>query len=298
MQTDSFDASRHTIAYYSELLGNLTNRFSYTMSGRVDDNSEFNRFATYRLGGSAAVLPSLRLRASLSTAFNAPAFNQVLPTAFTVASPNLRPEKIRSAEIGLATSFNPDLIQLSANYFRQRFGDLIQFLGGGPPDFKGSFANLIGASSNGYEAEVQLSPVANWRGTASYTIVSPRVTQIDPSSQSGQQVGDALIRRPSHSGSVVLTYAHPSRATLSVAANFVGRRADTDFSQFPSPRVTLPAYAKMDLSGELPITRLGRAGVTLNARLENVFNKRYQEVLHFAAPGRTILVGARASSLF
>jgi vitamin B12 transporter len=297
-QTDSFDASRHTVAYYSELLGNVTNRFSYTVSGRVDDNSEFNRFATYRVGGSAAVLPSLRFRASLSTAFNAPAFNQVLPTAFTVASPNLRPEKIRSAEIGLATSFNPDLIQLSANYFRQRFGDLIQFVGGGPPDFKGSFANLTAASSNGYEAELQLSPVANWRGSASYTIVNPRVTQVDPSSQSGFQVGDALLRRPSHSGSVVLTYAHPSSATFSAATNFVGKRADTDFSQSPSPRVTLPAYAKVDLSGELPITGLGRGAVTLNARLENVFNKRYQEVLHFAAPGRTILLGARASSLF
>ena len=30
-QTDSFDASRHTVAYYSELLGNLTERFSYTL---------------------------------------------------------------------------------------------------------------------------------------------------------------------------------------------------------------------------------------------------------------------------
>jgi vitamin B12 transporter len=297
-QTDSFDASRHTVAYYSELFGNVTNRFSYTLSGRVDDNSEFNRFATYRVGGSGAVLPALRIRASLSTAFNAPAFNQVLPTAFTVASPNLRPERIRSAEIGLATSFDPDLIQLSANYFRQRFGDLIQFVNGGPPDFKGSFANLTAASSNGYEAELQLSPVANWRGSASYTIVNPRVTQVDPSNQGGDQVGDALIRRPSHSGSVVLTYAHPSRATLSAAANFVGKRADTDFSQFPSPRVTLPAYAKVDLSSELPITGLSRGGLTLNARLENVFNQRYQEVLHFAAPGRMILLGARASSLF
>lgn len=297
MQTDSFDASRHTVAYYSELLGNVTNRFSYTLSGRVDDNSEFDRFATYRLGGSAAVLHALRLRASLSTAFNAPGFNQVLPTAFTVASPTLRPEKIRSAEIGLATSFDPDLIQLSASYFRQRFGDLIQFVGGGPPDFKGNFANLTAASSNGYEAELQLSPVAGWRGSASYTIVNPRVTQVDPSNQSGDHVGDALIRRPSHSGSVVLSYAHPSRATLSAAANFVGKRADTDFSDVPT-RVTLPPYAKMDLSGELPIRALGRAGVTLNARLENVFDKRYQEVLHFAAPGRTILLGARASSPF
>jgi hypothetical protein len=29
-----------------------------------------------------------------------------------------------------------------------------------------------------------------------------------------------------------------------------------------------------------------------------VFDKRYEEVLHFASPGRTILIGGRASALF
>src|ERR1700680_4186547 len=118
--TDSFDASRHNVAYYSELLGNLTERFTYTVAGRVDDNSDYRRFATYRLGMNAAVVPALRIRASLSTAFNAPAFNQLRPTLFTVGSPDLRPEKSRSAEIGLATNFHPELFRLSAGYFNQR----------------------------------------------------------------------------------------------------------------------------------------------------------------------------------
>src|SRR3981081_1125526 len=78
-QTDSFDASRHNLAYYSELLGNLHDRFSYTLSGRIDDNSDYHRFATYRIGANAGIIPALRLRASLSTAFNAPAFNQLRP---------------------------------------------------------------------------------------------------------------------------------------------------------------------------------------------------------------------------
>jgi vitamin B12 transporter len=177
-ETDSFDASRHNIAYYSELLGNLTDRLSYTVAGRVDDNSDYRRFATYRLGVNAAVVPALKVRASLSTAFNAPAFNQLRPTLFTVGSPDLHPERSRSAEIGLMTNFHPDIVRLSASYFNQRFSDLIQFVNGGPPNFLGSFANLTAASSNGYEAEVQLTPATYWRGTASYTIVNPRVTQV------------------------------------------------------------------------------------------------------------------------
>src|SRR5450759_4273512 len=297
-ETDSFDASRHNIAYYSELLGNLTDRFSYTIAGRVDDNSDYRRFATYRLGANAAVVPALRIRASLGTAFNAPAFSQLRPTLFTTGRPDLRPEKIRSAEIGLATSFHPELFRLSASYFTQRFADLIQFVNGGPPAFLGSFANLTEASSNGYEAELQLTPVRNWRGTASYTIVNPRVTEVDPVFQGSDHVGDELISRPTHSGSLLVSYSRPWGMSLGTAVSYVGKRPDTDFSQFPSPRVTLPAYTKVDLSAEYPLTGLTRGGLTLNARMDNVFDKRYEDVLHFASPRRTILIGGRASALF
>lgn len=297
-QTDSFDASRHNMAYYSELLGSPDNRFSYTLSGRVDDNSDYHRFATYRIGGNAGIFPAVRLRASLSTAFNAPAFNQLRPTLYTVGSPDLRPERIRSAELGLMTSSWADPIRLSAMYFTQRFSNLIQYVNGGPPSYKGSYANLTGASSNGYEAELALSPLRNWRGSASYTIVNPRVTEIPPGYQGGDNVGDALIRRPSHSGSLVASYSRSASVGVGVALSFVGKRADTDFSQYPYTRVTLPAYAKLDISAELPIAMRSRGGLTLNARVENALNKRYEDVLHFAAPGRTVLIGARAASLF
>ena len=297
-ETDSFDASRHNVAYYTEVLGNLTDRLSYTVAGRVDDNSDYRRFATYRLGANAALISALRLRASLSTAFNAPAFNELRPTLFTVGSPDLRPEKIRSAEIGLVSNFRPDLFRLSASYFNQRFSDLIQFVNGGPPNFLGSFANLTGATSNGYEAELQVTPVRNWRGTASFTVVNPHVTEIDPAFQGTDQVGDELIRRPTHSGSLVMSYSRPFGLSLGAAVNYVGKRPDTDFSQFPSPRVTLPAYTKVDLSAEYPLTGLRRGGLSLNARVDNIFDKRYEEVLNFTSPRRTILIGGRASAMF
>jgi vitamin B12 transporter len=297
-ETDAFDASRHNIAYYSEILGTAAKRFSYTLSGRVDDNSDYDRFATYRLGVSAAFLPNLRLRSSISTAFNAPAFNQLRPTLFTVGSPNLRPERIRSGEAGIIATSRSGMVQVSANYFSQRFADLIQFVSGGPPDFKGSFANLTGASSNGYEAEIRVALSGNWRGSGGYTIVNPRVTRIPPGYGGSEKPGDALLRRPSHSGNAVVSYTRTPRMSFAAAATHVGKRPDLDFARFPSPRVTLPSYTKLDLSGELALTRIERGGVTLNGRLENVFDKRYEEVLHFPAPGRAVLIGARATRLF
>ena len=296
-QTDAFDATRHSAGYYAELLGNPIDRVSYTLSGRIDDNSDYARFTTYRIGGNVGVLQGLRLRASLSNAFNAPAFNELRPTLYTVGSPNLKPERIRSAEVGLVASLAGDAVRVSTSYFKQRFADLIQYVNGGPPDYKGSFANLNVAASNGYEAEVQATVAARWRANASYTIVNPRVDAVDSNYQGDVRAGDALLRRPSHSGSVGVSYVEAGGFNLGTAVTYVGQRPDLDFSQFPSPRVSQPAYTKVDVSGEIPLLKRV-PHLTLTARVENLFGKRYEEVLHFGAAGRTILVGGRASLTF
>ena len=295
-QTDAFNATRHNIAYYGELLGNPVERVSFTLSGRIDDNSDYERYATYRVGANVGIVGGLRLRASLSSAFNAPAFNQLRPTLFTVGSPDLRPEKIHSAEIGLIAEAG-DIVRISASYFAQRFTDLIQFVNGAPPDFKGSFANLNAAVSNGYESEIQLLPGKEWRGTASYTLVNPRVDAVNANYEGTDRAGDALLRRPSHSGTLGLSYFGKRGLNVGATLAYVGTRPDLDFSQFPSPRVSLPAYSKVDVSGELPLFQRAPT-LTLTARVENLFNKRYEEVLHFAAPGRTVLIGGRAASVF
>ena len=296
-ETDSFDASRHNVAYYAELIGNPVDRISYTLSGRVDNSSDYARFGTYRIGANLGVLPGVRLRGSFSNAFNAPAFNELRPTLFTVGNPDLKPERIRSAEIGVVGSFVDETIRLSASYFRQRFADLIQYVNGGPPDYKGTFANLNAATSNGYEAELNAVLRSHWRANASFTFVAPRVDAVDASYQGTDVAGDALLRRPSHSGAITLSYFAPSGFSVGGTATYVGTRPDLDFSQFPSPRVSLPAYTKFDVSGEFPLFGPARS-LTLTARVENVFNKRYEEVLHFAAPGRTVLIGGRATAMF
>jgi vitamin B12 transporter len=295
IESDSFDASRHNLAYYSELLGDLTARIAYTISGRVDDNSDYARYATYRVGAIGAILPGLRVRGSISSAFNAPAFNQLRPTLYTVGSAGLRPERIHSAEVGLIANFVPRLFELRANYFAQRFGDLIQYVNGSAPEFKGSYANLTAATANGYEVELDALPLNVWRASANFTVVNPRVSRVDPSYEGPDQVGDALLRRPTHSGGATVSYV-PGRGTFAVAVRFVGKRPDFDFAQFPSPRVTLPAYTKVDVSAEYPLVGLGIGAVSLNARIDNLFDRRYEEVLHFATPRRAFMIGARVSS--
>jgi outer membrane cobalamin receptor len=82
-----------------------------------------------------------------------------------------------------------------------------------------------------------------------------------------------------------------------VTANHVGKRPDLDFAQFPSPVVTLPAYTKVDVAASYALfhSATGKSSLGLTARVDNFFDKRYEDVLRFTSPGRTILVGARLS---
>jgi outer membrane cobalamin receptor len=185
--------------------------------------------------------------------------------------------------------------RVSIVYFRQRFEDLIQYVPGGPPSYLGGYANLTEARSNGYEAELVLTPGALWSATASYTQITPRVTRVSPAYSGDLQPGDALIRRPTHSGSASVTFKL-RRTSLSALATYVGKRPDLDFNQFPSPTVNLPSYLKFDLAGSFDVWRGAHGSMlSLTGRVENALDREYETVLHFPAPGRVILVGARFS---
>lgn len=208
----------------------------------------------------------------------------------------MSPEKTRSWEIGVEQSF-PNGTRLSAGIFNQRFRNLIQYVPGGPPNFLGGFANLTEAESNGFEAELSVTTAANWHAAANYTRARPRVTRISSDYAGDLEVGQALIRRPVHSGSASLAWSKKGAGTLSLNASYVGDRPDLDFARFPSPVVTLPAYVRVDVASSRDIFRSasGKSSLAITARVENALDKRYEDVLNFRAPGRTVLLGARFS---
>jgi vitamin B12 transporter len=291
----TFDASRHNVGIFSEIVANSEQGSSWTLAARRDDNSEFEAFTTYRAGASVPLGQSSRLRASISTAFNAPAFNQIRPTLYTLGSPDLKPERSRSWDVGIEQNLVYGILRMSVGYFGQRFSDLIQYVDGGPPDFLGSYANLTEAQSNGYEAELTLTPVSAWSASASYTVAKPHVTKLSSDYAGSLSVGDPLIRRPKQSGAASVTWSRPGSGNVSLMASYVGERPDQDFTQFPSPVVTLPAYTKIDFAAAHDFVRSasGRSSMGLTLRVDNVLDRRYEDVLNFPAPGRTFLVGAR-----
>lgn len=297
----SFSAARTNSAFYTELLGTALGRIFYNVSGRFDRNSDFGNFQTHSAGLSVSALPQTRVRASFGTAFNAPSFSQLRPTLYTVGSPNLDAERSSTWQVGIEQGITRG-VTVGGTLFRQKFNRMIQYVFGGPPTFKGSYANLAAASANGSELEaaVNLSAWnANLRGVtlkANYTEVRPRVTSLDASYFGSLKVGDALIRRPTHSANVSVSIVRPFW-DISAIGNRVGRRPDVDFAQFPSPTVTLDAYSRVDVAGSYSLRAIRLGSWAATVRSENVANTRYEDVLGFEAPGRTIYVGLRWGSL-
>lgn len=292
--TSAFSAGRNSKAVYAELTGGRASRASYTFAARRDDNSDYEAFTTYRAGASFPLEEAVRIRASISTAFNAPAFNQLRPTLYTVGSPGLRPENTRAWEVAVEEMLFSGGARISAAYFNQRFRQLIQFVQGGPPGFLGSYANLTEAESNGFEVEFSGRVPNGWSVTAAYSRSRPRVRRVSPDYTGNLRPGDPLIRRPVNSGSASLSWASDA-GSLSFSGTFIGSRPDLDFSEFPSRRVTLASYARVDVAGSRKLlqTASGRSSLSLTARVENALNRGYEDVLNFPAPGRTILLGAR-----
>ncbi|WP_114227949.1 MULTISPECIES: TonB-dependent receptor plug domain-containing protein [Sphingomonas] len=202
------------------------------------------------------------------------------PDSF-VGNPDLRPERSKGWESGVRYTAGP--LSLRATVYRQRLHDEIidVFL----PTFQSTTANASGVSKRAgveLEGDWQLSKAIRLSATYAYLKASERRDALDRPVQE--------LRRPKHSGSVVLD-GQSRRWTYGASVALVGARKDTDFDQFPAPTLTLKGYW---LAG-------ARVGYRLTDKLElfgrvaNAFDRTYQDVIGYRTEGRSVDGGLRLS---
>lgn len=270
-------------AGYAELVTGLDRPLSFTAGVRIDDNQRFGTYGTYRAGASYGQSGVTRVHASIGTAFKEPSLFQNYATGFTTGNPDLQPEHSLSWEAGVEQSLGAGLV-VRVTYFDQRFRDLINYDPNGPVNYN----NVPAAWARGVETGVR-ARLGGW-GTvsATYTYLETRVTAGDTGGTVLFRTGDPLIRRPGHSATLAATGGIPGGGSVGATVTYVGRRQDTDLNA--GHRVWLAPYGRLDLSAQYPLRRLVR-GLTLDARIENALDARYDEIVGFPARGRTILFG-------
>jgi vitamin B12 transporter len=292
--TPPIDSSRWNAAFYAQAVTDIGARVNLTTGVRVEDNQRFGTYVTYRVGAVYRLTAGTRVRATAGTGFREPAFFENYSTGFTVGNPDLRPEHSRSWELGLEQTTARDRATFSATFFDQRFVDMIDYDPGALPPAP-SYRNVAGATADGLELGARVTPTAALSVGLSYTYLHTEVTRsgFDVSSGALLAAGQPLVRRPRHSARLDAAYRLADRGTASLAVTYVGDRVDQDFSRFPAPRDTLPSYTRVDFAAQVQVRspRGGTPGLALSARIENLFDRTYQEVKNFPARRRTLLFG-------
>ena len=295
VSTSSTAAHRTNEAVYAQLIGAGLGRLTYTASGRVDDNATYGTFVTGRASLAWQLLASTSVRAAVGNAFKAPAFEEALSSAFSIGNPDLQPERTVSWEASAQHRFG-ERVLASATYFDQRFRDLIQYVSGdASTEFRSTYENLGAASARGVELEARAPMVGAFDLGANVTLLRTRVTDAGNGAFGTFVNGERLLRRPARTAAFNADYRLARGSRVGAAVRFIGPRDDRDFNA--EARVELPSYTLLDLTAEAALDRLwaGASHLTLTARIENALDHEYEPTFGFAAPGRTVLLGARAT---
>ena len=287
----SLVVSRWNRAYYAQAVAGAGPHLSFTAGARLDDNEAFGTFVTYR-GGVAWHARGTRLHAAIGTAFKEPGFLDNYGTGYVTGNPDLKPERSRSWDVGVDQQAGP--VALSVTWFDQRFRDLIQYTFAPPTPTSPNYYNVAAANAYGLELEARAALARALEVTARYTYTHTTSSDSGFDGATFAQ-GRRLIRRPTSAASLDLAWRLGDRGSLSADGQWVGDRDDEDFSTYPGTRVTLPSYLRVDVAGEWALLAGHGRRLSATLKVENLLDRRYEQVLGFPARGRALFVGLAAS---
>jgi vitamin B12 transporter len=296
-------------------------RLTLNAGARAEDNANFGTRVVPRAGAAYALriaqgaLGDTRLRASYGQGIVEPRFDQLYNDQFgDIGNPSLKPEATKNWGAGMEQKFWGDRVQVTAQYFSNRFYNIISFafcsalappapansnscginIPNAPPSF-GYFFNtdLARARGGNFSGEARIT---RWLTAAgNYTYDQTRVLTSPNAFDPAQVPGNRLLRRPVNSGSLMVNAAF-HRMNWNLYSYFTGLRTDSDFLSFTAGGVCFgpclksnPGYARFDLAGSYNFTH----GVSFYGRIANLADKQYQDALGYPALGREFRIGVK-----
>jgi vitamin B12 transporter len=268
-------------------------RLSVIAGGRFVHNSAFGDTGLPRIALGLQVLrggevfSGTRLRFSYATGFKEPRLEETFAgPPFTQANPGLKPERSRSFEAGFLQDFYGGKFALNATYFNNLFHDQINYVTVDPVNFIGEYVNVNQAFAQGAEIALQAKIRPRLLLNTAYTYTSSQYLDNPAAFDAVFNPGQPLLRRPKHSATLLLSYLG-SRWGASVGGSFVGRRTDSDFDNFGINHAA--GYVRPDLGGWYAV----KPRVTVYANVENVFDRKYNEVVGYPALPINFRAGVR-----
>ncbi|HME88081.1 MAG TPA: TonB-dependent receptor [Chthoniobacterales bacterium] len=272
-------AENGNIAGFGELQSQVVHNLFAAASVRWDENERFGGEATWRIAPAYIVpVTETKLKASYGTGFKAPSLTQLFvsfPAFNFFANPNLQPEESEGYDLGFEQPLWQDHIRFGATYFHNEIKNLIL-----PNATFTSLENIGRATTEGAEVFVELSLADQFKFRGDYTYTDA----IDDTT------GLELIRRPKHRASINVNWHPIDRLSLSATLLYVGTWVDGNRS-FSIPRLNADSYYLVNVAAEYDAAK----GVTLFARADNLFDRRYEDPVGFQRPGFGFFAGVRVA---
>jgi vitamin B12 transporter len=239
---------------------------------RHDKTSDFGSATSGLLGGKLNLPAGFSGIAMLSTSFTPPSldflFYDCTPFGFVCSNPSLTPEKARNLEAGIQWESAGTLVRATA--FAVRYRDKIANALIDPSDPSSGFLpkNVNRASNNGVEVALRTT-VGAWSLAGEATLQNP----VDDGT------GQRLVRRSREQFALRADY-QAVRWHAGAALRHVGNRIDSGMQ-------TLPSYTIVDASAHWVLT----PEWTLQASMENLFDRQYQPTAGYNGRPRALFVG-------
>jgi vitamin B12 transporter len=241
---------------------------------RMDHNATFGSFGTGRLALAYRPADGWTLRAAAATGYRAPSIDERFgdyPGAFPfVGNPDLVPETSKSYELGVERAFaNGATVSVTA--FRLGVDDLVTYQFGAPS----TLINVPGESvRQGVEMGASLPVTDRITLGAAYTYT-------DAARPDGTRLG--LVAR----NAVSLTL--DAQVTDVLAMGLTVQHASGRLDDFAAAE--MPDYTVLGASVTYDLTDKAQAVL----RVENLLDEDYQLTSGYAAAGRSVYAGLRAS---
>lgn len=272
--SDTIRKDLRNLGYYlQEQLRFLNDRLFLVGGVRLDDHQEFG--TKWSPSASAAYLipqTGTKFKVGYAKGFRAPSMNELFG-AFG-GNPNLKPEISWELNGGVEQKFFGRLLT-GITYFHREVEDLIVFPA---PNFQAR--NVDRVRLDGIELFGDLNLAHGFSLRTNYTF-------LENDTSSGR-----LVRRPRNKGNITLNYQQ-ERFQANLNANIVGKR--DDFHVVTGDDIRDAGYVKVDLASSyaLPWKAPGVKGLSLFGKIENLFNKKYEEADGFLARPLNFLIGIR-----
>ncbi len=244
---------------------------------RYDDFEQSGSATTYRATAAFDLFETdTKLRASVGTGARAPSAYQLFDPVYGNSS--LEMEHSFGVDGGFDQYFLDRRAKLSVTGFYNRYKDLIEYY---DPDgwlgpIPGTYGNVARAETSGVEVSGSFEVVPRALTlAASYTYLHTE----------DLATGQALLRRPRHSGMASVIYTGIDDLSLEGRVVYVGERLD----YVGSSVATVDDFARVDLFANYKVNDT----FELTGRIENLFDKHYHVVEGYETAGFSVYGGAR-----